>query len=63
MLSYGQLYVAMPRVRKMDDLYFFGAETPLNIKRKFGANIDALDTNKVLSTYSTSLAWLCPCLN
>ncbi|KAG1490493.1 hypothetical protein G6F54_010682 [Rhizopus delemar] len=43
MLSHGQLYVAMSRVRKMDDLYLFGAETPLNIKRKFGADVDALD--------------------
>ncbi|KAG1036328.1 hypothetical protein G6F43_013067 [Rhizopus delemar] len=43
MLSHGQLYVAMSCVRKMDDLYFFGAETPLNIKRKFGADVDALD--------------------
>ncbi|KAG1041055.1 hypothetical protein G6F43_012178 [Rhizopus delemar] len=43
MLSHRQLYVAMSRVRKMDDLCFFGAETLLNIKRKFGADIDALD--------------------
>ncbi|EIE78840.1 hypothetical protein RO3G_03545 [Rhizopus delemar RA 99-880] len=46
MLSHGQLYVAMSRVRKMDDLYLFGAETPLNIKRKFDADINALDIVK-----------------
>ncbi|OBZ80249.1 hypothetical protein A0J61_11702, partial [Choanephora cucurbitarum] len=43
MLSNGQLYVAMSRVRKIEDLYFFGAEMPLNIKRKFGADIDAVE--------------------
>ena len=43
MLSHGQLYVAMSRVRRVEDLYFFGAEVPLTIKRKFGADIDAVE--------------------
>lgn len=43
MLSHGQLYVAMSRVRKAEDLFFFGADMPLNIKRKFGADNDAVE--------------------
>lgn len=43
MMSHGQLYVAMSRVRKSEDLYFFGADLPLTIKRKFGADNDAVE--------------------
>lgn len=43
MLTHGQLYVAMSRVRKAEDLYFFGADIPLSIKRKYGANCDAVE--------------------
>lgn len=43
MLSHGQMYVAMSRVRKTEDLFFFGSELPLAIKRKFGLNLDAID--------------------
>jgi hypothetical protein len=43
MLSHGQLYVAMSHVRKLEGLYFFVAETPLNIKRKFGTDIDDVE--------------------
>ena len=43
MLSHGQLYVAMPRAGKTEDLYLFGTEIPLNIKRKFGADVDAVE--------------------
>ncbi|KAG2191493.1 hypothetical protein INT47_013068 [Mucor saturninus] len=31
MMSHGQLYVAMSRVRKSEDLYFFGADMPLSV--------------------------------
>ncbi|OBZ82264.1 ATP-dependent DNA helicase pif1 [Choanephora cucurbitarum] len=34
MIAHGQLYVAMSRIRKSENLYFFGAELPLRIKRK-----------------------------
>lgn len=37
------MYVAMSRVRKTEDLFFFGSELPLAIKRKFGLNLDAID--------------------
>lgn len=43
MLSHGQMYVAMSRVRETDDLYFFGTDIPVRIKRKFGVNLDAID--------------------
>lgn len=43
MLSHGQLYVAMSRVRRSEDLFFFGSEVPLRIKRKYGLNLVALD--------------------
>lgn len=43
MPSHGQMYVAMSRVRKADDLYFFGTDLPVRIKRKFGVNLDAID--------------------
>ncbi|KAL4206380.1 hypothetical protein AB4K20DRAFT_1835701 [Rhizopus microsporus] len=43
MPSHGQLYVAMSRVRKADDLYLFGTDIPVRIKRKFGVNLDAID--------------------
>lgn len=43
MLTHGQLYVAMSRVRKSDDLSFFGAEIPLRMKRKYGLNLNAID--------------------
>ena len=43
MLSHGQMYVAMSRVRKSEDLFYFGTELPLVIKRKFGLNLDAID--------------------
>ena len=39
----GQLYVAMSRVRKSKNLFFFGSELPLRIKRKYGLNVDAID--------------------
>jgi ATP-dependent exoDNAse (exonuclease V) alpha subunit len=43
MPSHGQLYVAMSHVRKLEDLYFLDAETPLNVKRRFGVDIDAVE--------------------
>lgn len=43
MLTHGQLYVAMSRVRKAEDLFFFGAETPLSIKRMYGCDVDAVE--------------------
>lgn len=43
MPSHGQLYVAMSRVRKAEDLYFFGADKPLTIKQKFGVDADAAE--------------------
>ncbi|KAI8332543.1 hypothetical protein BD560DRAFT_341203 [Blakeslea trispora] len=43
MMSHGQLYVAMSRVRKSENLFFFGSELPLRIKRKYGLNLDAID--------------------
>lgn len=43
MPAHGQLYVAMSRVRKADDLYFFGADLPLRIKRGFGCDADAAE--------------------
>lgn len=44
MPSYGQVYVAIFRVRKAVDLHFFGTDTPVIIKRTFGVNLDAFDT-------------------
>ncbi|CEP15476.1 hypothetical protein, partial, partial [Parasitella parasitica] len=41
MLTHGQLYVAMSRVKKASDLHFFGAPLPLQITRKYGVNVDA----------------------
>lgn len=35
MLTHGQMYVAMSRVRKTEDLFFFDAKTPLSIKRMY----------------------------
>ncbi|CEP08961.1 hypothetical protein, partial, partial [Parasitella parasitica] len=43
MPSHGQLYVAMSRVRRAGDLYFFGTDIPVRIKRKFGVNLEAID--------------------
>ncbi|KAG1034822.1 hypothetical protein G6F43_013342 [Rhizopus delemar] len=43
MLTHGQLYVAMSRVRKAENLYFFGADLPLTIKRKYGVDCDAME--------------------
>lgn len=43
MIPHGQLYVAMSRVRRSADLFFFGSELPLKIKRKYGLNLDAID--------------------
>lgn len=43
MLTHGQLYVAMSRVRKMEDLYFFGADLPICIKRRYGCEADAVE--------------------
>ena len=43
MPSHGQMYVAMSRVRKADDLYFFGTDMPVRIKKKFDINLDAID--------------------
>ena len=43
MMSHGQLYVAMSLVRKSENLFFFGSELPLRIKRKYGLNLDAID--------------------
>ena len=34
MPSYSQMYVAISRVRKADDLYFFGTDIPVRIKEK-----------------------------
>ncbi|OBZ80362.1 ATP-dependent DNA helicase PIF1 [Choanephora cucurbitarum] len=42
-ISHGQLYVAMSRVRKSENLFFFGSELPLRIERKYGLNFDAID--------------------
>lgn len=56
MLSHGQLYVAMSRVRKAEDLYFFGADMPLNIKRKFGSNNDAVEIIRNQRLTDNSLA-------
>ena len=43
MATHGQMYVAMSRVRRPEDLYFFNADLPLKIKRKFGADVDAVE--------------------
>ncbi|KAG1048086.1 hypothetical protein G6F43_009501 [Rhizopus delemar] len=43
MPSHGQMYVATSRVRKADDLYFFGTDIPVRIKKKFDINLDAID--------------------
>lgn len=43
MLTHGQLYVAMSRVKKASNLYFFGADLPLKIKRKYGLDADAIE--------------------
>ena len=42
MLTHGQLYVAMSRVKMALDLFFFGAALPLNVTRKYGLNVDAI---------------------
>jgi ATP-dependent DNA helicase PIF1 len=46
MLTHGQLYVAMSRVKKASDLFFFGASLPLAIKRKYGVNVDAINISR-----------------
>lgn len=46
MLTHGQLYVAMSRVRKAEDLFFFGAEAPLSIKRMYGCDVDAVEITR-----------------
>lgn len=43
MTSHSQLYVAMSRARRMEDPYFFGAASPLEINRKFGVDADAFE--------------------
>ncbi|KAL0146197.1 hypothetical protein V8B55DRAFT_1321592, partial [Mucor lusitanicus] len=43
MPSHDQLYVAMPRVRRAEGLYFFGTDIPMRIKRKFGVNLEAIE--------------------
>lgn len=43
MPTHGQLHVAMSRVRKAENLFFFGADLPLSIKRKFGVDCDAIE--------------------
>lgn len=43
MLTHGQLYVAMSRVRRLEDLHFFGADLPIHIKRKYGCEVDAVE--------------------
>ncbi|KAG1166293.1 hypothetical protein G6F55_001461 [Rhizopus delemar] len=43
MLSHGQIYVAMSCVRKLEALRFLSTETPLNVKRKLGVDIDAVE--------------------
>lgn len=43
MLTHGQMYVAMSRVRNAEDLFFFGAEAPLSIKRMYGCDVDAVE--------------------
>jgi hypothetical protein len=43
MLTHGRLYIAMSHVRKVEDLFFFGAETPLSTKRMYGCDVDAVE--------------------
>jgi ATP-dependent exoDNAse (exonuclease V) alpha subunit len=43
MFEHGQLYVAMPRVKAAENLYFFGAELPLKIKRNYVLNWNATE--------------------
>ncbi|CEP09984.1 hypothetical protein, partial, partial [Parasitella parasitica] len=46
MLTHGQLYVAMSRVKRASDLFFFGASLPLTIKRKYGVDVDAITISR-----------------
>jgi hypothetical protein len=45
MLTHGQLYVAMSRV-KITDLYFFGASLPLKIKKKYSVDVEAINISR-----------------
>ncbi|KAI8635832.1 hypothetical protein BD408DRAFT_331498, partial [Parasitella parasitica] len=44
-LTHGQqlYYVAMSRVKDSSNLYFFGADLPLKIKRKYSLDADAIE--------------------
>ncbi|KAG1084343.1 hypothetical protein G6F42_021824 [Rhizopus arrhizus] len=46
MLTHGQLYVAMSRVKKATDLYFFGAPLPLDVKRHIGVDVEAINISR-----------------
>ncbi|KAI8635879.1 hypothetical protein BD408DRAFT_356713 [Parasitella parasitica] len=46
MLTHGQLYVAMSRVKKASDLFFFGAPVPLTISRKYGVDVEAINISR-----------------
>jgi ATP-dependent exoDNAse (exonuclease V) alpha subunit len=43
MLDHGQLYVALSRVRRSEDLFFFGVDLPINVKRKFRVDWDVIE--------------------
>ncbi|CEG71913.1 hypothetical protein RMATCC62417_07562 [Rhizopus microsporus] len=43
MLTHGQLYISMSRVGRADNLYFFGADLPISIKRKYDVDCDAVE--------------------
>lgn len=42
----GQLYVAMSRMKKATDLYFFGAPLPLDVKRHNGVDVEAINISR-----------------
>lgn len=43
MPDHGQLYVAMSRVRRAEDLFFFGVNLPISTKKRFRVDWDAME--------------------
>ncbi|KAG2193451.1 hypothetical protein INT47_004673, partial [Mucor saturninus] len=43
MFTHGQMYVAISRVQKSEDLFLFGAHLPLVIRKKYGREADAIE--------------------